>query len=78
MVDCPNFPRIFSSRMRALVKTHLFQTEVEYLGFGVMADGIHMRDNHVDKILQWPVPQTPKELSSFLDTIEVSSLNTPN
>ena len=25
-----------------------------------------MRDDYVDKILQWPVPQTPKELSSFL------------
>ena len=25
-----------------------------------------MRDDYVDKIVNWPVPKTPKELSSFL------------
>ena len=52
-------------RLRAS-KSHLFQLEVDYLGFRVTAKRINMRDNYVDKILKWPVPQTPKELSSFL------------
>ena len=29
-------------------------------------EGIKIRDDYDDKIINWPVPQTPKELSSFL------------
>ena len=47
-------------------KTHLFQSEAEYLGFKVTEEGIKMRDDYVDKIINWPAPKTPKELSSFL------------
>ena len=47
-------------------KTHLFQSEADYLGFRVTKDGIKMRDDYVEKITNWPVPKTPKELGSFL------------
>ena len=47
-------------------KTHLFQDEVDYLGFRVGHSGIKMREDYVDKILKWPSPKSTKELRSFL------------
>ena len=47
-------------------KTHLFQKEVDYLGFRVGNSGIQMREDYVDKIINWPSPRTTKELRSFL------------
>ena len=47
-------------------KTHLFKASAEYLGFKVDANGIHMQDEYVQRILDWPVPQTVKQLASFL------------
>ena len=47
-------------------KTHLFQPSAEYLGYEVDANGIHMQEGYVEKILQWPVPKTVKQLASFL------------
>ena len=47
-------------------KTHLFQAEVDYLGYHITPKGISMIPKYVDKIIQWPAPTTAKELSSFL------------
>ncbi len=47
-------------------KTHLFQEEVEYLGHLVNAEGIKLIPSYVQKIVDWPLPQTGKELSAFL------------
>ena len=47
-------------------KTHLFKQSAEYLGYEVDAEGIHMQEGYVEKILQWPVPETVKQLASFL------------
>ena len=47
-------------------KTHLFQPSAEYLGYEVDANGIHMQEGYVERILQWPVPKTVKQLASFL------------
>ena len=47
-------------------KSHLFRETADYLGFRVTHDGIEMKPEYVDKILKWPTPTTPKELSSFL------------
>ena len=47
-------------------KTHLFQEEVEYLGHVVNADGVKLIPSYVQKIVEWPLPQTGKELSAFL------------
>ena len=41
-------------------KTHLFQEEVNYLGFNVSATGIGMQEEYVNKILEWPTPETVK------------------
>ena len=47
-------------------KTHLFRHEVDYLGFRVGSDGVKMKEDYVEKILNWPSPKTTKELRSFL------------
>ena len=47
-------------------KTYLFKQNAEYLGYEVDAKGIHMQEGYVEKILQWPVPKTVKQLASFL------------
>ena len=47
-------------------KTHLFQEEVEYLGHLVDAEGVKLIPSYVQKIAEWPLPQTGKELSAFL------------
>ena len=47
-------------------KTSLFRTEVEYLGHVINTDGIKLMPSYVQKIVDWPLPSTGKELSSFL------------
>ena len=47
-------------------KTHLFQEEVEYLSHLVSAEGIKLIPSYVQKITDWPLPLTGKELSAFL------------
>ena len=47
-------------------KTHLFQEEVEYLGHLVTAEGVKSIPSYVQKITEWPLPQTGKELYAFL------------
>ena len=47
-------------------KTTLFQTEAKYLGYQVSREGIRMRRDYVEKILEWPPPKSGKELRSLL------------
>ena len=47
-------------------KTHLFKSEVDYLGFRVNYDGIGMKDSYVERIVNWPTPTSGKQLSSLL------------
>lgn len=49
-----------------LSKCKLFQETVEYLGHLVSKDGIRMIPSYVERILDWPLPKTTKELRSFL------------
>ena len=49
-----------------LQKCNIFQTEVQYLGHLVSAQGIRMIPSYVQRILDWPMPRTGKELRSFL------------
>ena len=49
-----------------LKKCHVAQDQVEYLGHLVNTEGVQMIPSYVDKILDWPLPQTGKELRSFL------------
>ena len=47
-------------------KSFLFSREVRYLGRLVSEDKINLLQSYVDKITQWPLPTTVKELLSFL------------
>lgn len=49
-----------------LQKCHIVQREVEYLGHLVSKNGVRMIPSYVQRILEWPLPQTGKELRSFL------------
>ena len=49
-----------------LNKCHLMRKEVEYLGHLVSRDGIQMIPSYVDRIMDWPLPETGKDLASFL------------
>ena len=50
-------------------KTELFEKQACYLGYRITQDGVCMRDDYVEKILQWPTPKSVKELSSFLGVV---------
>lgn len=47
-------------------KTKIFQKEADYLGYRVTAQGIGMKDDYVERIIEWPTPTTVKELNTFL------------
>ena len=47
-------------------KTKLFQSKVEYLGHKISKGGISMILEYVQKITDWPVPKTRKEVAMFL------------
>ena len=47
-------------------KTFLFRFEVEYLGHLINAEGIKLVPSYVQKLIDWPLPATEKELSAFL------------
>ncbi len=47
-------------------KCHFLQSEVEFLGHMVSAQGVSTDPDKVSAVKQWPVPNTLKELRSFL------------
>ena len=47
-------------------KSHLFQEEVNYLGYTVSQEGISMRSDYVETICNWKLPETGKGLQKFL------------
>ena len=47
-------------------KTKLFQSEVEYLGHRISKGGVSMIPEYVQKIKDWPVPKSGKEVAIFL------------
>ena len=49
-----------------LRKCSVFQSRVDYLGHSVSNKGVSMISSYVDKIRDWPLPSTGKELVSFL------------
>ena len=50
----------------APAKSYICQTKVDYLGHQVSSRGIEMVDDYVNLVVNWPKPQTPKELATFL------------
>ena len=49
-----------------LAKCHVVQEEVEYLGHLVSEHGVKMIPSYVERILEWTLPTTGKDLRSFL------------
>ncbi|MCP4053810.1 MAG: hypothetical protein GY739_12245, partial [Mesoflavibacter sp.] len=49
-----------------LGKCDLIKDQVVYLGHVVSAHGIEMKRDYIEKIRGWPLPETGKELQSFL------------
>ena len=47
-------------------KTKLFQSKVEYLGHKISKRGVSMILEYVQKIKDWPVPKSGKEIATFL------------
>ena len=50
----------------APAKSFLFREEVDYLGHRVSKKGIRMIDDYVNLLVDWPKPNTPRELATFL------------
>ena len=50
----------------APAKSFLFREEVDYLGHRVSRKGIRMIDDYVNLLVDWPKPNTPRELATFL------------
>ena len=46
--------------------TKLFQSKVEYLGYNISKGGVSMIPEYVQKIKDWPIPKTGKEVATFL------------
>ena len=46
-------------------KTKLFQSEVEYLGHKIRKGRVSMIPKYVQKIKDWPVPKSGKEVATF-------------
>ena len=47
-------------------KSFFFQTEVSFLGHILSAKGISPNPEKVDKVRDWPIPKTSKEVHSFI------------
>ena len=47
-------------------KTKLFLSEVEYLGHKISKGGVSMIPEYIQKIKDWPVTKTEKEVATFL------------
>ena len=58
-------------------KCQIFQTNVQYLGHEVSERGIKMLSSHVEKILDWKLPETGKQLQSFLGFVNYYSAFLP-
>ena len=46
--------------------TKLFQSKVDYLGYKISKGGVAMIPEYIQKIKDWPVPKTGKEVATFL------------
>ena len=47
-------------------KCDMFKSKIEFLGFDIDASGLHMVQEKLDAISQWPIPTSTKHVRSFL------------
>lgn len=50
-------------------KCQLYQIEINFLGHHILADGIKVDHAKVERILKWLVPETAKQVCSFLGLV---------
>ena len=50
-------------------KTHLFCTEIDFLGHHISTRGIEADNKKVDRILNWPQPKSTSEVRGFLGLV---------
>src|SRR5882762_5530367 len=50
-------------------KCHFYLLEMDFLGHHISMHGIEANTSKVDKILNWPVPQTVTDICSFLGLV---------
>lgn len=50
-------------------KTHLFATELNFLGHHILLHGVSPDGKKVDKILDWPEPCSTSDVQAFLGLI---------
>ena len=54
-------------------KTHLFCSEIDFLGHHISACGIEANKSKIQKILNWPHPRTSTEVQHFLGLVRYIS-----
>ena len=47
-------------------KCRLFCQEIQFLGRRVDAEGVHVTEDHIKTVLEWPIPKCRKDLECFL------------
>ncbi|MCP3664081.1 MAG: hypothetical protein GY696_16585, partial [Gammaproteobacteria bacterium] len=47
-------------------KTQVFREEIDYLGHTLSREGVAMQADYIACIMDWPAPQSPKELNMLL------------
>ena len=50
-------------------KTHLFCTEIDFLGHHISARGIEADEKKAERIVNWPIPKSATETRSFLGLV---------
>ena len=58
-------------------KTHLFCTEIDFLGHHISVCSIEADTKKVDRILSWPVPKSATDMRSFLGLVHYISVFLP-
>ena len=55
-------------------KCSLFQQRVEFLGREIDAEGLHLKQQHIQAVLEWPRPTSIQELQRFLGLVNYHRL----
>ena len=58
-------------------KTHLFCTEINFLGHHISSRGIEADNSKTERILSWPIPKTVTQMRSFLGLVRYIAIFLP-
>jgi hypothetical protein len=61
-----------------LRKTNLFATEIHFLGHKISSRGIEADEWKADRILNWPIPQSAKDVCKFLGLVQYLAVFLPD